>query len=315
MYENGLVARRERDIVPRTFNASSSHVFIFSASRRDVPLCNHLYTSAYTYCISNSSPREPHFAYFSETLVFRVQAPQLRNGQILALVGSLPQLGRWEPRCSLRMVCSGINEWSISISAEGVNTPFEYKYVILDEVTGNLIAWEEGDNRCTPNYAIEPNRIIVLNDNILRVAEGRWRAAGVVIPLFSLRSEKSQGVGDFGDLRSLVDWAEQTGMHVIQLLPIYDTVQTHTDADSYPYNSISIYALHPMYIDIRQLPAIQDEDFMQEYEQECLAVNAEAQLQYSRVNALKQRYLRRLYIQQMDNLSADSEYLAFFRQH
>lgn len=315
MYENGVEARREWNIVPRTFNASSNHVFIFSDSWRDVPLCNHLYTSAYTYCISNSSPKEPHFAYFGETLVFRVQAPQLRSGQILALVGSLPQLGRWEPRCSLRMVCSGINEWSISISAEGVNTPFEYKYVILDEASGNLVAWEEGDNRRSPNYAIESNRIIVLNDNILHVGESRWRAAGVVIPLFSLRSEGSQGVGDFGDLRSLVDWAEQTGMHIIQLLPIYDTIQTHTDADSYPYNSISIYALHPMYMDIRQLPVIQDEAFMQEFEQERLAVNAEAQLQYSRVNALKQQYLNRLYAQQQENLAADSDYNAFCQKN
>lgn len=311
MYENGVVTRREWNIVPRTFNASSNHVFIFSDSWRDVPLCNHMYSLAYTHSIANILPKEPFFAYFEKTFVFRVQAPQLRAGQLLALVGNIPQLGRWEPRCALRMVRTGINEWTISISAEGVTLPFEYKYVILDESSGNLVSWEEGDNRCTPDYAIEPNRIIVLNDNILHVNEGRWRVAGVVIPLFSLRSQGSQGVGDFGDLRILADWAEQTGMHVIQLLPIYDTIQTHTDADSYPYNSISIYALHPMYIDVRQLPAIQDEAFMQEYERERLTVNDAAQLQYSRVNALKERYLRRLYVQQSPTLTSDSAFHAF----
>ncbi|MBO7067282.1 MAG: 4-alpha-glucanotransferase [Bacteroidaceae bacterium] len=315
IFKNGAVVRREWNTVPRTFNASSNHVFIFSDSWRDIPLCNHMYSSAYTHCNSNILPKQPIFAYFEKTFLFRVQAPQLLPGQILALVGSLPQLGGWEPRYSLRMASTGINEWSISISAEGVTTPFEYKYVILDELTGNLVTWEEGTNRCTPNYTIEPNRIIVLNDNILHVSEDRWRVAGVVVPVFSLRSEKSQGVGDFGDLRGMVDWASQAGMHVIQLLPIYDTTQLHTDADSYPYNSISIYALHPMYVDIRQLPVIEDEAFMQEYEKDREAVNAAAQMQYAKVNALKQRYLRRLYQQQASSLHSDPCYLRFCQKN
>lgn len=311
LYENGIVTRCEWNIVSRSFNASSNHVFIFCDSWRDIPLCNHMYSSAYTHCISNVLPLEPFFAYFDKTLVFRVQAPQLRSGQALALVGSLPQLGGWDPRCALRMVRAGINEWSISISADGINTPFEYKYVLLDDTTSSLIAWEDGDNRRSPNYAIETNRIIVLSDNMLQVGEGRWRVAGVVVPLFSLRSANSQGVGDFGDLCSLVDWAEQTGMHIIQLLPIYDTIQTHTDADSYPYNSISIYALHPMYVDIRQLPTIEDEAFMLQYEKERTTLNTTSRLQYSSVNALKERYLRRLYMQSASSLFVDASYNAF----
>ena len=153
-YENGVVARREWNLVPRMFNASPNQVFIFSDSWRDIPLCNHMYSSAYTQCISNSVPKSPHFAYFQKTIVFRVQAPQLHSGQALALVGSLPQLGRWEPRYSLRMSRGGVNEWVLAISAEGVDTPFEYKYVILDEATGKLVAWEEGDNRCSQTTAL-----------------------------------------------------------------------------------------------------------------------------------------------------------------
>ena len=314
-YENGVIARREWNLVPRMFNASPNQVFIFSDSWRDIPLCNHMYSSAYTQCISNSVPKSPHFAYFQKTIVFRVQAPQLHSGQALALVGSLPQLGRWEPRHSLRMSRCGVNEWGLAISAEGVDTPFDYKYVILDEATGRLVAWEEGDNRCSPNYSIEPDRIIVLTDNLLHFPEDRWRTAGVVIPVFSLRSEQSQGVGDFGDLRSLVDWATQTGMHIIQLLPIYDTIQTHTNADSYPYNSISIYALHPMYTDIRQLPAIEDPSFMKDFQKECAALNASEKLQYTQVNDLKQRYLRRLYQQQASALSTDDAYQGFCKKN
>lgn len=315
IHENGVIVRREWNLVPRTFNASPNHVFIFSDAWRDIPLSNHMYSSAYTNCISGVPPQQAFLAYFSKTLVFRVQAPQLRSGQVLALIGSIPQLGSWEPRYSLRMSRAGINEWVLAISAEGVDAPFQYKYVIQDEETGNLVTWEEGDNRHSPNYSAEPNRIIVMSDNILHLSEGRWRTAGLVVPVFSLRSEQSQGVGDFGDLCKMADWAERAGMHVIQLLPIYDTTQTHTDADSYPYNSISIYALHPMYIDIRQLPAIEDKAFMQEYEKDRAALNATVQMQYAKVNALKQRYLRRLYLQLSSELQDDVGYVTFCQKN
>ena len=311
IYEGDVVLRREWDLVPRTFNASLNKVFIFSDSWRDVPLCNHMYSSAYTFINGRQPSSLAPFAYFDKTIVFRIQAPQLHSGQILALTGSIPQLGTWEPRYSLRMTRIGINEWGISISADGIYAPFEYKYVVLDEATGELVTWEESDNRRTPAYNIESGRVVALSDNNLHLSEGWWKTAGVVIPVFSLRTSGSQGIGDFGDLRSMVDWASQTGMHVIQLLPIYDTTQTGSDADSYPYNSISIYALHPMYVDLRQLPAIADEDFMRRYQQERAELNATAQHHYARVNALKHQYLRRLYQQLADTLAADEDYLAF----
>mgnify|MGYP003294508250 CR=1 FL=1 len=75
------------------------------------------------------------------------------------------------------------------------------------------------------------------------------RVAGVAMPIFSLRSEGSFGVGAFGDLKSLIDWAVMTKQTAVQILPINDTTITNTWQDSYPYNSISIYAFHPQYVD------------------------------------------------------------------
>ena len=46
---------------------------------------------------------------------------------------------------------------------------------------------------------------------------------GLSLPLFSLRSEKSCGIGDFGDLLPLIDWAKSLGFDCIQLLPLNDT--------------------------------------------------------------------------------------------
>lgn len=294
----GKVLRREWPAVPRYFTAQVDKKFIFRDYWKDIPILSHLYSSAYMHSMSCPQPERPQFIYFDKTLVFRVQAPQLQQGQALALVGSQPPLGAWMAERCIRMSRAGLHEWVVSISAEGLYLPFEYKYVIIDERSGELVAWEQGDNRHSPECGIESGRVIVVSDKQLHVQEKAWKTAGVVIPVFSLRSRQSQGVGDFGDLKRMADWAEKTHMHVIQLLPIYDTVQTKTWRDCYPYNSISIYAFHPMYVDLGQLPAIKDAAFMEEYETERQRLNALPQVDYEAVNNLKDRYLRLLYAQE-----------------
>lgn len=74
---------------------------------------------------------------------------------------------------------------------------------------------------------------------------------GINIPLFSLRSENSSGIGEFTDLIPLIDWASSLGLDVIQLLPLNDV-----GCDTSPYNSISAYALNPLYLSLNNLPYI-----------------------------------------------------------
>ena len=57
-----------------------------------------------------------------------------------------------------------------------------------------------------------------------------WRGAGVAVPVFGLRSELGAGVGEFADLKGLVDWCEKAGMKMIQLLPVTDTT-AHVPTD------------------------------------------------------------------------------------
>ena len=111
------------------------------------------------------------------------------------------------------------------------------------------------------------------------------------MPVFSLRSEGSFGVGDFGDLKLMIDWCDKTRQRVLQVLPINDTNITHTWQDSYPYNSISIYALHPQYTDFRQLPEIKDQAKREAFEKLRLELNALPQIDYERVNEAKMEYL------------------------
>ena len=82
--------------------------------------------------------------------------------------------------------------------------------------------------------------------------DGR-KYAGTAIPVFSLRTKDSFGVGEFHDLKLMADWAAATGQHIIQLLPINDTTMTRTWQDSYPYNANSSFALHPQFL---HLPAL-----------------------------------------------------------
>lgn len=69
------------------------------------------------------------------------------------------------------------------------------------------------------------------------------RRAGVLVPLFSLYTKNSFGIGDFEDLKLLVDWCAMTGYSILQLLPMNEVGPTFC-----PYDSISSFALEPMYI-------------------------------------------------------------------
>lgn len=72
---------------------------------------------------------------------------------------------------------------------------------------------------------------------------------GVLIPIFSLRSEKSCGCGEFLDLKKLADWCVKSGLNIIQILPVNDTGD-----DPSPYNALSAFALHPLFIRPEAVP-------------------------------------------------------------
>ena len=76
----------------------------------------------------------------------------------------------------------------------------------------------------------------------------------------SLRSEEDFGVGDFIDLKKMIDWAVQTRQNFVQVLPINDTTMTGTWTDSYPYNANSTFALHPMFLRISAMGRLHNEE-------------------------------------------------------
>ena len=237
--ENGenQVIRKEWDMVPRLYYFDTSKDCIFSPISGVIVPCLTIFTAMLIglrfFARRNEQVEVAQLPLFRRTIVFRVSAPQLKEGQVVAVCGSHPAIGSWNASRYLQMQYVGQHEWMLTVNALGWLMPIEYKYVVVDEQTHALLKWEEGDNRVVSDE-VNDGQVLVLYGEPLRLCEDTWRAAGVVVPVFSLRSEHSYGVGDFGDLRRLVDWAVATGMKFIQVLPVNDTTISHQWGDSVP---------------------------------------------------------------------------------
>ena len=311
---DGNVLRREWDLVPRVYHFDTSKDYVFPDQWRDLPLPYHLYTNAYLTMVHghlNEHVEALRLPLFRRTITFRVSAPQLQPGQAVAICGSHPAIGSWNTSRYLRMEYAGQHEWMLTVNALGMLFPIEYKYVVVDDETHAFVAWEEGDNRTTGDVELEDGQVLVLYGEHLRLKEQTWRAAGVAIPVFSLRSEHSYGVGDFGDLKLLVDWAVLTGMKVIQLLPVNDTTVSGHWQDSYPYNIISVFALHPHYIDLEAAGTLKSKQVMTQFRRRQQELNALPYSDYEAVDRVKQEYLLQLFEEQRKSVTASKEYKDF----
>jgi 4-alpha-glucanotransferase len=319
---DGEVLRREWDMVPRIYHFDTSKDYLFPDQWHDIPLQFHLYTNAYLTTVHGT--RDEHvealrLPLFRQTITFRVSAPQLQWGQSVALLGSHPAIGSWNTSRYLKMEYAGQQEWMLTVNALGMLFPIEYKYVVVDDATHEFVAWEEGENRVIDNQQkrennqelISDGQVIVLYGDQLRIRENIWRAAGVSVPVFSLRSEHSYGVGDFGDLRRFVDWVAMTGMKVVQLLPVNDTTQNHDWQDSYPYNIISVFALHPHYLDLEAAGLLRSKDKMTQFRRRQQELNLLSYSDYVSVDRVKHEYVELLFEEQGKTVTNSKEYKAF----
>lgn len=210
------------------------------------------------------------------------------------------------------MVEHAYHEWVVSLDADRLGIDVEFKFVVLNNED---VIWESANNRTLSLPALKKGEVYVYELNQARFSIPEWKGAGTVVPVFSLRTEGSFGVGDFGDLKMMIDWCAKTQQRVLQILPINDTTITHTWQDSYPYNSISIYALHPQYTDLRQLPEIKDEQLKAKYEQLQKELNALVQIDYERVNQAKMEYLHIIFAQEGANIQRTNAYKEFFERN
>jgi len=312
---DGNTLRQEWNLVPRTFHFDSTKDYIMPDEWRDIPLQAHLYSRAYLTTIGGGDCGEVEampLPLFRRTLLFRVSAPQLLPGQSLAVCGSHPALGSWNVSRYLPMQYAGRQEWMLTVNvAAMLDGPIEYKYVVVDEQTHSLVSWEDGENRSTTGHDVADGQVLVLDGGVMRLREQLWKAAGVAVPVFSLRSETSYGVGDFGDLGRMVDWAAAVGMKLIQVLPVNDTTSLRGWMDSCPYDAISVYALHPHYVDLEAAGTLKDKDTMTTFHRRQRELNALDYSDYEAVDRVKMEYLHLLFAERGRTGMATTDFKTF----
>ena len=274
----------------------------------------YLYSSAFTDCINHMQPQPMQSTAYAKTLRLTVRAPQLREGQRLAVVGAQKALGEWNLDKALPMTLHNYCEWAVDIDASLLgDDSIEFKLVVVNG-SGLVMMWECGRNRNITLPQIMNGQTVVYSLDQAFFEIWNRKLAGTLVPVFSLRSKTSAGIGDFGDLKTMIDLMAKTGQRVLQLLPINDTTITHTWTDSYPYSCISVFAIHPQYADLRTLPQLEDEEVRTEMEAERQRLNALPQIDYEKANAFKSEYLQRVFVQEGKRIMKSAEYKAFFQE-
>jgi 4-alpha-glucanotransferase len=246
---------------------------------------------------------------------FNVKAPVLPKGQTICLLGSASTLGGWNQAAPV-LLRRGAENGCFSAQLDFAREPFPitYKYGIFDIEKNAFVRYEDGANRVLTEAAPPGGRVLV-NDGFARLPGAPWRGAGVAVPVFSLRSARSFGAGEFLDLPLLADWARRAGLKLIQILPVNDTSATHTWADSYPYAGISAFALHPLYLNLDRLAGSGDRHLLKSLAGRRQKLNALATVDYEAVMKAKLEFIRNIFPAQRRKILAGAAYREFFAQN
>ena len=229
-------------------------------------------------------------------------------------------------RKELQMANDGHGNWYLDFTFDNTDILSDLSYRYALKFDGRIVRYEEGVPHIIPGFNTQN---LVLADR-WREKDGEtieqrtislpyvhhnrkplWRGAGSAIPVFSLRSEKSWGIGDFSDLKLYIEWAAATGQCIVQTLPINDTTITRTWRDSYPYSANSSFALNPMYLDLSLIGTPADSSVVTSFERERSELNRLDEIDYERVLDLKNRYIDIIYRETGSNCLKSSGYKEF----
>lgn len=294
-------------------NAKKAAVYTLYDHWKAMPEDAFLYSSAFTDCINHQAPQEMKPETGSKIVRLIVRAPQLRDGERLGVLGADKALGAWDVQKILPMTQHTYNEWVADIDAAHLEgSHLEFKFVAFRNAKNELL-WETSMNRTVDLPEMKAGELVSYELDQAFFALYNRKLAGTLVPVFSLRTRKSAGIGDFGDLKTMIDFVASTGQKVLQLLPINDTTITHTWTDSYPYSCISVFAIHPQYANLHALPELKDAKARAEAEKTCAELNALDKIDYEKVNDFKINYLRQIFNQEGEKMMKTAEYKAFFQ--
>ncbi len=286
---------------------------------------NALYSSAFSNVLLKNSPKtrsrkasvKPAAKSKQTSIQFSIRMPRITDGYAVCVLGSLAELGEWNRYKPILLDGQSHPVWQAQIALQKAPKTLEFKFGIVDLETDKLVTLEGGPNRTLELAATDnsPTYCYIANCENFLFEEGRWKGAGVAIPVFSLRSENGHGVGEFPDLKLLIDWAKKTGLKMVQILPINDTVATHRWVDSYPYSAVSVFALHPIYLNLDVIGRLSAKATQDIIDQQKKRLNAKTFVDYEAVMAVKSRFFKLIFDEKREEFLADKEFLAFFEEN
>ncbi len=246
------------------------------------------------------------------THIFNVKTPLLTDGEVVCLLGEGPALGDWNGAAALPLAREG--DWWVRRVDLGDTVTSAYKYGVYNQKRQTFVRFEEGPNRLLPDLS-EQGGYTILHDGFVNLPDTTWKGSGVAIPVFSLRSEQSCGIGEFTDLKLLADWAARTGLKLIQILPVNDTTATATWRDSYPYAAISAFALHPVYINLSDVAGKKSAKKAKAFREKGKLLNELPEVDYEAVLKLKIEALQELYEDGGNDFLDEKAYKEFFEEN
>ena len=245
---------------------------------------------------------------------FRVRYIPVGRNYSIGISGNIPELGMWDKNKVFVFNDYGYPEWKLAVNVkEGQR--IEYKYVIINRHTGKITNWEEGENHVLNIDSSNETFHCIINDDKISFENFVFRGAGVSIPVFSLKTKNSFGIGDFTDLKLLVDWAVKTRLKIIQILPVNDTNADYSYLDSYPYNTISVFALNPVYLNIFKMGKLKTKKNRMRFEKLQQELNSNYHVDYTRVLKLKLEYARLLFSEHRSIINNDREFRLFVNKN
>lgn len=250
----------------------------------------------------------------SKELIIRVTVPLVEPEWNLALCGDSPLTGAWDPLKAPEMIPVHGSRWVIHLPADKIGNRLEYKFIKRHK-TDNTTIWEERENRILEIPQIKSHQTLSLEHSSAAFHTGTPRFYGTAVPVFSLRTAGSCGIGDFSDLKLFGDWIKKAGQNIIQILPVNDTTATGTWTDSYPYESISVMALHPIYINITGIGPIADAEADAAYENRRRRLENMPAVDYEEVLKLKTEYLRLQFKTYSQDTFAEPKFLSFYKKN
>uniref|UniRef100_A0A7S3QVA9 4-alpha-glucanotransferase n=2 Tax=Dunaliella tertiolecta TaxID=3047 RepID=A0A7S3QVA9_DUNTE len=276
-----------------------------------------LTTSAFTKVLKITRPalkrvvrKPPANPILGEVIVrLRVADYMLGTNESLCVSGSLPHLGAWQVDQMMPLTEVENRWWEGEISVPYTQFPFTFKYAVKTHHPPHIpnggiggdsegVLLEVGEPRMVSlplsgGLSMGAPSIMVCHDGFFR-RDSMWRGAGTAVPVFSLRSQESIGCGEFLDLIKLVDFSERAGLRLVQLLPVNDTGVYNTWWDSYPYSTLSVFALHPQYIALRALRDEMPVGLVEELDAACSALDGK-DMDYESTLAFKKEFARKVY--------------------